>query len=72
MENQTPITEDVQKVIVSLDTVKTGDVIYISNKPGSTSYLVLDVGTPFILIENMKTHFASLFRPTIIYKAVCQ
>lgn len=58
------------KVVVSVDTLKPNDVIYISKKEDACPYLVLDVGVPFILIENMKTHFANMYRPTIIYKEV--
>lgn len=61
------------RVIVPLEQVKPGDVIYISQKADSPSYLVLDVGAPFILIENQRNHFANLYRPTTLYKeVVCQ
>lgn len=57
-----------KKTLVSLDNVQIGDVIFISDKPDATPYQVLDKGTPFIIIENMKSHFANLYRPTNIYK----
>lgn len=60
------------KVVVSIDSLKPNDVIYLSSKDDATPYSVIDVGNPFILVENMKTHFGSLYRPTIIYKEVCQ
>lgn len=56
------------KVAVNLEDVKRGDIIYLSKKDVATPYSVLDIGTPFILIENMRNHFANLYRPTIIYK----
>lgn len=63
----------VKREVVPLESLKSGDVIYLSNKKDATSYVVLDVGSPFILIENLRTHFANLYRPTIIYKEViCQ
>lgn len=58
------------KVQVAITDVKPNDVIYLSNKDDAQAYLVLDTGNPFILIENMRTHFANLYRPTYIYKEV--
>lgn len=59
-----------QRVIVTLDQVNIGDVIYLSQKPDATPYQILDKGNPFVLIENMKSHFANLYRPTTIYKEI--
>lgn len=59
-----------QKVLVTIEQVKAGDVIYLSTKADATPYSVLDVGNPFILIENLKSHFCNLFRPTQIYKEI--
>lgn len=50
------------KVAVAVTDVKPGDTVYISNTDKSIPYYVLDVGSPFILIENTNTHFASLYR----------
>ena len=61
MENLIPT---VQRTAVSLDTVQRGDVIYLSSKDDAVPYQVLDIGAPFILIENMKTHFGNLYRVT--------
>lgn len=59
------------KVAVSIDNVNVGDVIYISSKDDATPYTVLDKGTPFILIENMKSHFANMYRVVApIYKEI--
>lgn len=59
-----------QRVIVTLDQVNIGDVIYLSQKPDATPYQILDKGNPFVLIENMKSHFANMYRPTTIYKEI--
>lgn len=50
------------KVAVAVTDVRPGDTVYISNTDKSIPYFVLDVGNPFILIENTKTHFASMYR----------
>lgn len=57
-----------ERVEVTIDSLKPGDVVYISNKEDATPYQVLDTGKPFILIENMKSHFANMYRPVHIYK----
>lgn len=63
----------VQRQQVAIEDVKPGDVVFISTKEDAPSYLVLDVGKPFILFENQRTHFANLYRPTVLYKdVVCQ
>lgn len=46
-----------------IDDVKVHDTIFLS-EDGGTPYLVLDIGKPFILIEDKITHFAYLYRPT--------
>lgn len=58
------------KTAVAVEELKANDVVYLSNKDDATPYLVLDVGKPFILIENMRSHFANLYRPTVIYKEI--
>lgn len=50
------------KVAVAVTEVKPGDTVYLSNTEKSSPFYVLDVGSPFILIENTRTHFASLYR----------
>ena len=60
----------VERQVVAIEDVKPGDVVYISTKEDAPSYLVLDVGKPFILFENQRTHFANLYRPTLLYKDV--
>lgn len=67
MANKSQQLQDFKEVAVT--TLTPGDVIYITKKPNSKSYTVLDVGHPFILIENNDTHFATLYRPVQpIYK----
>lgn len=58
------ITENLikTKVAVAVTDVKPGDTVYISNTDKSVPYYVLDVGTPFVLLENIRTHFASMYR----------
>lgn len=56
------------KVAVAVTEVKPGDTVYISDTENSVPYFVLDVGSPFILIENTKTHFASLYRAVKLFK----
>lgn len=68
MENTINSALNRTKVAINLEDVKRGDVIYLSKKDDATPFTVLDIGTPFILIENMRTHFANLYRPTVIYK----
>lgn len=68
MDNSINSALNLTKVAINLEDVKRGDVIYLSKKDDATPYTVLDIGTPFILIENMRNHFANLYRPTVIYK----
>lgn len=70
MEKKIPT---VQRVATSVSELKVGDVIYLSSKSYAIPYQVLDIGSPFILIENMKSHFANLVRiVNPIYKELCQ
>lgn len=55
------------RVEIALDKLKIGDIVTIAEE-GSDTYTVLDVGNPFILIENNETHFAYLYRPNKLYK----
>lgn len=47
---------------ISLDRVVIGDIVLIK-EDDEVEYRVLDVGNPFILIQNLETHFAYLFEP---------
>ena len=55
---------------INIDSLQIGDIIYLSDKEDAVSYTVLDKGNPFILIENNKSHFCNLYRPSIIYKNI--
>lgn len=56
------------RVEVSLDSLKIGDRIFI-DVLDVDEYEVLDIGSPFILILNIRTNFASLYKATRqIYK----
>lgn len=65
------VTEDVTMVEVSLTDLKVGDKIYLDPRYSELSgYTVLDVGNPFILIED-SAHFANLYRVTKpLYKKI--
>lgn len=54
--------EDKPKIPVDVKDLKIGDLVYLTEKD-SGLYTVLDVGTPFILIEDT-AHFAYLYRVT--------
>lgn len=56
------------KVVEPKD-VQRGDTIYIEKKEDATPYLVIDIGSPFILIENLHTHWAGLYHFTTLYKS---
>lgn len=56
--------------VVDAKDVQRGDTIYIENKEDATPYLVIDIGSPFILIEDLHTHWAGLYHFTNLYKAV--
>lgn len=52
--------KEITRVDVSISEISRGDVIYLS-KTGKDRWLVIDVGQPYILIENLRTHFATLY-----------
>lgn len=54
------VTEEVTTMEIALTDLKVGDIIWLDPKH-SSDYTVLDVGNPFILIED-STHFAYLYR----------
>lgn len=54
--------EEFNRTEVENKDLKVGDKIYLAEKETS-GYTVLDVGDPFILIEN-ECHFAYLYRVT--------
>lgn len=71
VENTTQVQADTNlRVEVSVDVIRRGDFIFLSTSPNATPYLVIDVGNPFILIENTKTHFVSMYRAIKIYKPI--
>lgn len=62
----------VKKFVEVLATeLKCGDKVFVTNTKKSHCFLVLDVGHPFILLENLNTHWASLYHPVKpLYKEV--
>lgn len=56
-------------VVVDPKDVKRGDTIYIENKPGATPYFVIDMGSPYMLIEDLNTGFGNIYHYRTLYKA---
>lgn len=46
---------------VAVSELQPGAVVYTNASENAQSYIVLDIGHPFILIENTKSHFATLY-----------
>lgn len=56
-------------VPIAVENIKRDDIIYIEDSPTADPYQVRDLGAPFILIENLNTHFCYCYRiVTPIYK----
>lgn len=53
--------QDINLVQIPLNDLKVMDKIFITNEEDRVEYTVLDVGNPFILLED-PTHFAYLYR----------
>lgn len=47
--------------------IERGDIVYISIDD-TTPYLIIDVGNPFCLVENLDTHFGYLYHCTTLFK----
>lgn len=62
-------TEDVL-VKVDIKDAKIGDEIYVEDDITGVEYTILDMGNPFILIEDETTRFAYLHRVNNIYKKI--
>lgn len=50
--------------------LKIGDKVFVENDLDDVEYKVLDIGDPFILIENEETRFAYLHRVNKLYKKI--
>lgn len=60
-----------KRIVVTVQQLQHNDIIYLSDKSNATPFVVLDFADPFLIIENTKTHFASLFHVVSnIYKEV--
>lgn len=69
MAKKTTKTEEITRDVIKVTDLKVGDEIYLTAKD-NVKYTVLDVGNPFILIEDPK-HFANLYRVVdYIYKEI--
>lgn len=60
-KKKTTVTEVTKEPVLVKD-LKVGDIIYLDLEDNDT-YTVLDVGDPFILLEDFR-HFANLYRVT--------
>ena len=52
---------------VNLKNVMIGDKVFVENDLGGVEYTILDLGDPFILIEDETTRFAYLHRVNKLY-----
>lgn len=55
-------------VVVDPKDVRRGDTIYIENKEDAVPYFVIDMGNPYMLIENLNTGFGSIYHYHTLYK----
>lgn len=56
---------------VAFETLKRDDIIYIEDTPSADPWQIRDLGQPFILIENLNTHFCLCYHVvTPIYKLI--
>lgn len=60
-----------QFVEVDPTTVQRGDTVFVTNHPTkSIPFFVIDIGNPFFMLENSRTHFASLYHAGKMYKLI--
>lgn len=45
-----------------------GQIVYIEDKSDAVPYLVIDIGSPYILIEDTISGFATLYHFTNLYQ----
>lgn len=57
-------------VEVDLKTIKIGDKVFVEPDLLGVEYTILDIGNPFILVENEITRFAYLHRVNKLYKKI--
>lgn len=55
-------------VVVDPKDVRRGDTIFIENKEGAVPYFVIDMGNPYMLIENLNTGFGNIYHYHTLYK----
>lgn len=55
---------------VNLKNVMIGDRVFVENDLDGVEYCILDLGDPFILIEDETTRFAYLHRVNKLYKKI--
>lgn len=56
---------------VAFEALKRDDIIYLEDSPAADPWQIRDLGQPFLLIENLNTHFCNCYHVvTPIYKLV--
>ena len=55
---------------VNLKNVMIGDRVFVENDIDGVEYVILDLGDPFILVEDETTRFAYLHRVNKLYKKI--
>ena len=55
---------------VNLKNVMIGDRVFVENDLDGVEYVILDLGDPFVLLENETTRFAYLHRVNKLYKKI--
>lgn len=63
-------TKSVKFVKVEPSTDLRGQIVYIEQKEDAVPYLVIDIGSPYVLFENTLTNFATLYHFTNLYQKV--
>lgn len=55
---------------VNLKNLMIGDRVFVENDLDGVEYVILDLGDPFILVEDETTRFAYLHRVNKLYKKI--
>lgn len=67
--NKATTKKNINLVVVDPKDVKRGDTIYIENKEDAVPYFVIDMGNPYMLIENLNTGFGNIYHYRTLYKS---
>lgn len=52
---------------VDFDSLKVGDIIYATLEDGDP-LCIMDINFPYMLVENLNTHFCLMYHPNQIFK----